>query len=179
MRRNFFCFNFKHFFKYAIAPCLILATFMLLITSCHPSADLSINVDIPKAKWNAHNAVRIEYNSIDTVATKDIFFNLRHTGQYPYNNLYLFVTTMAPNGNKVTDTLEFLLADNRGKWFGNGIGDVYNLQLVFKRNIRFGQKGRYIFYIHHGMREDELNGITDFGMLIKSAESEKASNNKK
>jgi gliding motility-associated lipoprotein GldH len=146
----------------------------LLITgitvSCKPSVDFAENMDIPGANWEAEKPIRFEFLSNDTVNFKDILFNLRHTGQYPYSNLFLFVTTLAPNGNTQKDTVEFLLADNRGRWFGSGIGDVHSLQLVFKRNIRFGQTGRYIFYVQHGMREKVLNGITDLGLLIKNSE---------
>lgn len=151
----------------------LLVLFLLMsfgIWQCKPSADLAQNADIPDAQWEISKSIRFEYYCNDTLNTKDILFTIRHTGQYPYSNLYLFVTTMAPNGNKQKDTVEFLLADSRGKWFGSGIGDIHSLQLIFKRNIRFGQLGRYIFYIQHGMREKKLQGITDVGILIKNSE---------
>lgn len=141
-----------------------------LLWNCKPSADMAENQDIPNARWDMAKPLRFEYQCNDTLNYKDILFTIRHTGQYPYSNIFLFVTTLAPNGSKQKDTVEFMLANTRGKWFGSGIGDVYSLQLIFRRNIRFGQKGRYIFYIHHGMREKELNGITDFGILIKNSE---------
>lgn len=151
---------------------IVIAFVMLLSISwgCKPSADMAENQDIPHARWDMNKPLRFEYQCNDTLNYKDILFTIRHTGQYPFSNLFLFITTMAPNGSTQKDTVEFMLANARGKWFGSGIGDVYSLQLIFRRNIRFGQKGRYIFYIHHGMREKELNGITDLGILIKNSE---------
>jgi len=148
----------------------LLFALLTMIWGCKPSADLAENQDIPDARWDMGKPIRFEYLCKDTLHYKDILFTIRHTGQYPYSNLFLFVTTLAPNGKTQKDTVEFMLANARGKWFGSGIGDVYSLQLIFKRNIRFGQTGRYIIYIQHGMREKQLNGITDLGILIRNSE---------
>lgn len=149
---------------------ILLLAMITILYSCHSAADMAENRDIPDAIWEVGKPLRYEYFCDDTLNYKDILFTLRHTGQYPYSNLFLFITTLAPNGNSQKDTVEFMLADTRGRWFGSGIGDVHALQLIFKKNIRFGQTGRYIFYIQHGMREQKLKGITDLGMLIKNSE---------
>ena len=162
------CYNNKKMFSHSLLATLLSGLFVLW--SCKPSIDMAENQNIPEANWEVDNKLRFEYYCNDTLNYKDILFSLRHTGQYPYSNIFLFVTTLAPNGNSQKDTVEFMLADSRGKWFGRGIGDVHSLQLIFKRNIRFGQVGRYIFYIQHGMREKQLKGVTDLGVMIKNSE---------
>ncbi|MGC8823856.1 MAG: gliding motility lipoprotein GldH [Bacteroidales bacterium] len=161
---------YKRLFYYRIFQVTFLLIALNMLWSCHNTADMAEKRDIPHAVWDMAKPLRFEYHCNDTINYKDILFTLRHTGQYPYSNIFLFITTLAPNGHSQKDTVEFMLADTRGKWFGRGIGDVYSLQLIFKRNIRFGQTGRYIFYIYHGMREQKLQGITDLGMLIKNSE---------
>lgn len=125
------------------------------------------NQSIEKARWEAENALRFEFIANDTLANHNVFLNVRHTGNYAYSNLYLFVTTQAPNGRLHIDTLEFTLANTTGKWIGKGIGDVYDLRMVYKKNIRFGQQGKYSFKIEQAMREPVLDGIADVGIRIE------------
>lgn len=130
------------------------------------------NQTVENASWPDSKILRYEYTSSDTLNPKDFFINLRHTGLYKYNNIFLFVTTIAPNGQSLKDTVEFTIADNKGKWIGSGIGDIHDIRLAYRRNVRFGQTGNYVFYIQHGMRETELKDITDVGIRIESAKKE-------
>lgn len=146
-----------------------LLIFAILATEC-------INIDsyekietIDNASWPSNKIYRFEYISQDSLKSKDVFISLRHTGLYKYNNIFLFITTIAPNGRSIKDTAEFTLADVHGKWAGNGIGDVYDIKLAFKRNVKFFQSGRYVFYIQHGMRDLKLHEVTDIGININSS----------
>jgi len=121
------------------------------------------------ASWPKNKIFRFEYLSNDTITPKNVNIDLRHNDLYPYNNIYLFVTTIAPDGKRLTDTVEFTLADNKGKWTGSGIGNICDLSLIFRENVRFGQLGKYVFYIQHGMRESTLKNITDVGIRIENA----------
>jgi gliding motility-associated lipoprotein GldH len=124
---------------------------------------------ISDAKWESKNILRFEYTEQDTAIAKDIYLTLRHTGLYNYNNIFLFVTTLAPNGKSIKDTVEFSLAQTDGKWIGSGIGDVLDCRLAYKRMVKFGQQGKYIFYIQHGMRDLKLPEILDVGLRIEKS----------
>jgi len=125
---------------------------------------------IKNASWPSDKAFRFEYNSTDSLAVKDMFINFRHTGLYNYNNIYFFVTTIAPSGTSIKDTVEFTIADTKGKWAGSGIGDIYDLRLSFKKKVRFGQLGKYVFNIQHGMRDMKLKEVTDVGFRIQDSQ---------
>ncbi len=66
----------------------------------------------------------------------------------------------------MTDTLNFRLADDRGRWLGRGIGDLYFIRLPYKQDILFPYKGIYRFEIVQGMRTD-LEGIRDVGLRVE------------
>ena len=53
----------------------------------------------------------------------------------PFRNIYLFVTTTSPDGKSITDTLQYNLADEKGKWYGKGFGDIHELKLPYKSNV--------------------------------------------
>lgn len=140
-----------------------------LVVACVNLNVYEKNQVINSALWPNDKIFRFEYISHDTLSSKNVDINLRHNDFYKYNNIYLFVTTIAPDGKSIKDTIEFTLADAKGKWVGSGVGNIYDLRLIYRQNISFGQIGKYIFYIQHGMREKELKDITDVGIRIEDA----------
>ena len=149
---------------------LAIACIVLFMAACGPFSEYTQNQAIDDATWQANKVLRFEYISNDTISEKDLFINLRHTSLYKYNNIYFFVTILAPNGLCVKDTVAFTLADVHGKWAGKGLGDIYDVKLAFKHNIRFGQVGKYTFLIQHGMRDMKLKEIADVGICISEIE---------
>jgi gliding motility-associated lipoprotein GldH len=65
------------------------------------------------------------------------------------------------------DTLECLLADEQGSWLGKGAGNVWDNQILLKKNVRFPRKGVYSFLITQGMRKDPLVDVADVGLRIE------------
>ena len=104
---------------------------------------------------------------IDTTSAYDILFCNRITGQYPYSNMFLFITIMAPDRSHQSDTLECIMADKRGKWLGRGFGNVWSYSIPYKRNIAFPMKGTYVFYIEQAMRVENLPHVLDAGLKIE------------
>jgi gliding motility-associated lipoprotein GldH len=152
-------------FKY-----LLLIAFVSFVSfSCSYNNVYDVSNVIKQGKWDSKNVLTFEYTCEDTLSVCNTFINIRHSGAYKYNNLYLFVTTSAPNGMVHLDTLDFSLADDRGKWKGSGIGDMHDVRLAYKQNIKFGQNGKYIFQIQQAMRDVVLEGITDVGFRIEKA----------
>lgn len=139
------------------------------IIACSYLDEYSESKVIKGGSWDVNDICRYEYNVTDTISAKDLFINLRHTGLYKYSNIFFFVTTLAPNGKSIKDTVEYTLADIRGKWAGSGIGDLHDVELAYKRNIKFGQQGRYIIYIQHGMRDRQLEAVTDVGISVRNS----------
>jgi len=67
------------------------------------------------------------------------------------------------------DTLECPLADQNGKWMGNGLGDIWDNKFLFKSNMTFQRKGTYKFIFTQAMRVDSLPLIMDAGLSIEKA----------
>jgi len=146
----------------------IILLITLIITGCGNLDVYEENQAIISASWPDDKIFRFEFHSTDTIAPKDIYINLRHTNLYKYNNIFLFVTTIAPNGRSLKDTSEFTIAKTNGKWLGSGLGGIFEVRLAYKHNVRFAQEGKYIFYVQHGMRERSLKDIIDVGIRIEN-----------
>jgi gliding motility-associated lipoprotein GldH len=70
----------------------------------------------------------------------------------------------------LNDTMELVLASQKGKWLGDGAGDIFDYRVALKKNVKFVQGGNYEFTFEQGMRVDPLPLIMDFGMAIEKSE---------
>jgi gliding motility-associated lipoprotein GldH len=122
---------------------------------------------IPEGKWSKDSVIACDCEIKDALLSYNLYMNLRNSVDYPYSNIWLFVTITPPEGVAQTDTVEFALADAMGKWFGSGYGKFRDNQLPFKIGTYFPKTGQYHIEIRHGMRNSELDGISDVGIRIE------------
>jgi gliding motility-associated lipoprotein GldH len=139
---------------------------VLVAVSCDPDKVFEENREIEGHTWKIGEVLHFKVPVEDTLSPQSVFINIRNYSDYPYSNLYLFIHVTSPAGDEVTDTLNFRLADDRGRWLGRGIGDLYFIRLPYKQDILFPYKGIYRFEIAQGMRTD-LKGIRDVGLRVE------------
>ena len=149
---------------------LLLLFIVLGLSSCDKARIFEKNQDIPEEGWKKDNAIKFDVDIKDPSTATNFYINVRNADGYPFQNLYLFIKTTFPNGKMSNDTLECVLANEKGKWLGSGLGDIYDNQILFKRNVRFPMAGNYKFEIQHGMRVDPVLLIMDVGLRIAKAE---------
>lgn len=142
------------------------------VSSCGPKVVYQQVTPLPGSGWDKehHCSYQVDMNAENK--DHDILLEIRHSGNYKYANLFLFLRSEFPDGNFRTDTIECLLAEPDGRWYGSGLGDLYSLTIPFRKNVQFRQEGTYIFQLQHGMREDNLVGITDIGITLTKTENE-------
>jgi gliding motility-associated lipoprotein GldH len=144
---------------------LMLAAFML--TGCGRNVVYSEYHDFKDAMWPAGEKAVFDVEITDTQSLNNISLMVRHADSYPYSNIFLFVTSKYPDGKVLVDTMEVLLANTKGEWQGSGAGDIFDLKVPVKRNIRFPLSGKYQFSFEQGMRVDPLPMVMDFGLEIE------------
>jgi gliding motility-associated lipoprotein GldH len=140
---------------------------LLLLSSCNSDVIFTDSVVMQDNIWDLSNVPDFSMLIDDTTQLTDVFFTIRTGSNYPFRNLFLFVTVYSPDGNIMTDTLEYYLADEKGNWYGKGFGDIHELNLPYRTNVFFPARGTYLFNIQHGMRIGDLPGIYDFGLRIE------------
>lgn len=148
---------------------LLFCTFALL-PSCDNNRVFEMNVNLPEHNWSRNNVLVFNVDIADTVSSHNIYVNIRNGGQYQYSNLYIFIKTVSPSGQWIRDTVEVVLADDRGRWLGGGLGDIFALQVLYKQNVRFPYTGLYCFELEQAMRTDELNQVFDIGLRVETIE---------
>jgi len=123
--------------------------------------------EFPDATWEADSVQTFDVAVFDTKQNHNLYFNIRNDRDYPFSNLWLFVTIDQPGGTRLTDTVEVVLADPAGKWQGKGFAGVYDHRILYRHNIYFPVAGEYRFSLRHGMRTTRLKGITDVGIRVE------------
>jgi gliding motility-associated lipoprotein GldH len=145
----------------------LLIVLLAVLVSCNSDLIYTDVATMPDIKWNLFDNPDFRFPVTDTTKSTNVFFTIRTGSQYPYRNIFLFVTTISPDGKSITDTLEYEIADEKGKWHGKGFGDIHELKLPYKKNVFFPMKGTYHFKIQHGMRIGDLKGVYDVGLRVE------------
>ncbi len=146
---------------------LFLACFFISLIACDSKRVYEQNVDIPDYIWDKENPIYFDVPIVDTISLNNVYINIRNAIGYGYSNIYLFLDTKYPDNTISRDTIECILADPAGKWLGDGSGDIWDNQILFKKNVRFKQMGTYKFRYEQAMRMPKLPMIMDVGLRIE------------
>ena len=140
---------------------------IVMFISCDSSIVFEEYKSFENQKWNTDSAAFFNYTITDTTSINTVKIKLRHTVDYEFQNLFLFIET------DVLDTVELMLANKEGMWLGSGIGDVREFEFVYQKEKLFSKKGNYSFKIEQAMRYgmsekiQVLNNVLALGLSIE------------
>ena len=129
--------------------------FSLIAISCNNNIVFEDYKTFENQIWNVDSSVVFGHSFSDTTCNYQFVIKVRHTTDYDFQNLFLFINT------DQTDTIELMLANKEGAWLGKGIGDVREVEFAYKKNHKIFKKGEVIFEIEQAMRYGELEKIKD------------------
>ena len=143
-------------------------TIVVLLSSCMDMPYYSESKSVDESGWLSTDTIELNFTINEPSNRFNGSIDLRHNGDYPYSNLYLFIDITYPNSKHRVDTLECVLADNRGRWYGSGLGDMVSHRIEYLDEIQFPLEGNYHMRITHGMRRDPLEEIIDLGLRLEN-----------
>ena len=151
---------------------LLLAVMLAATVSCTRGDVYNEYADLPHAGWWQDSAVHFDVNIADTASYSDILINIRHTGEYPYQNLWMFVHSSSPSGRIQRDTIACYLADNHGRWLGTRYPSTFEMPVLYMQHIRFPEAGIYRFDIYQAMRDSSIQGIRNIGLQVHTEQQQ-------
>jgi len=127
-------------------------------------------------QWNRDSLIKFD---VDLKAgSYNTFINVRTDKNYQFNNLFLILTLRDSTKAVMKDTLEYKMADSKGKLLGKKFLNTFHNNLIHKESINF-ESGKYTISIQHAMRKinqidglKSLDGIINIGYRIEK-ETEK------
>ena len=145
----------------------ILINVIFIFISCDNSIVFEEYKNFKNQKWNTDSTALFNYYVSDTTNQNRIKIKLRHTVDYEFQNLFLFIET------DILDTVELVLANKEGMWYGKGIGDVREFDFEYQQEKQKKKKGDYVFKIEQAMRYgvvekiQVLNNVIAVGVSIE------------
>jgi len=146
----------------------IIILFLVVFSSCDSKYIFEDYKTISHEGWNRDSVILFNMTVKNIDHLYKMYVNVRNMGNYSKRNLWLSVNIIYPDGRLLSDTVEFYLADEVGIWEGKGIGDLYDNQFFYKKDIFFPVIGEYSVSLRHIMKEKNLRGITDIGIQLES-----------
>ena len=142
---------------------------LFLLASCMNSSE-EVKINKLNGNWDKKAEQKFDFKIKDAQNPKNIIFVVRNNNDYPYSNIRLFVNfSDLKSKKKITDTLNYVLAQPNGEWIGKGFGDTKETLFQYKLNYKFPANGDYSIGIIQAMRADKLRGIEDIGVKIETA----------
>lgn len=152
-------------------PVLAAIAVGLLLAGCSDQVVFQADVPVPEEAWDRSFTPEFSFEVGDTVRHHDLYIDVRHTGDYPFSDLFLFVDLYGPDDRHLRDTVECLLADPTGRWYGKGTGfifaDRFEAHVLYKLKNRFPVSGRYTIKLEQAMRTEQLPGVIDVGVSVE------------
>ena len=146
----------------------VIITVACFLSSCGKDIVYSEFQPIQDKLWDKNNEYFFNFEIKDISVPYNVFLQLRNNDMYPYQNIWLLFDESQPTGITTKDTIEYMLADDFGKWKGNGI-TLYQNRIPIKNHYIFPDTGKYTINIRQGMRDDKLKGIENIGVYIEIA----------
>ena len=142
---------------------------LLMLAGCGSGVLFDETVSFDARGWHKDEPVLFRVDINDTTQVLDVGFTFRHNEDYPYSNLWLFLTVEGPDDLNVRDTLELYLARPDGRWLGRKRGEAIEVSALYQHYVKMAQPGEYRFSIVHGMRREVLPNINSIEFWLQNA----------
>ena len=143
---------------------------LFLLVCCNTNTESSYSV-FEEDSWHADSIITLSHSIVDTITKQNLYLKIRHTTDFEYQNIFLFV-----DFQEKRDTIEVTLSEKNGKWLGSGFGDIKEVEYCFAKEIIFNSKKTSNVTVEQAMRYGDqpvitnLKGIIALGINIKKSE---------
>ncbi len=115
-------------------------------------------------QWYRSDAKIFDFE-IKEEANYDMVFCMRHSTGYQYMSIKTKITMTTPDGNVFEKIAEFTVADEKGKYVGEGTGQLWDMEEAFTSG-ELMKKGKYKIKIEHDMQIDPVILVIDIGLKV-------------
>ena len=150
---------------------IILLISILAFTACKIKAPYFQKIEtMPQNAWKYNNKLTFKFDITDTTADYQPFFLIQHTQSYQYNNVWVWMYIKMPGDSIIKkERVDVELADPTGKWYGRGMGEIYEQRMPIKLSdtLKFNKPGIYQISLEQNMRINPLPEIIHVGLRVE------------
>lgn len=141
---------------------------MWVLSSCGPTVIYHHEEKVP-ASWTYQDSLVFGFEVSDTSLAYDMWLYCDHQSTFPFENLYLQITTTFPDGSKTVSPLSLRLSDEKGDWQGKCSGQKCNIEIPISSRAYYKLPGLYHIVMHQYSRQDSLHGIDAISIKISQS----------
>lgn len=141
--------------------CLI----VVLLCACQPDPLVELGMEFEDDKWTYENSINFTFSAPDTINQYDLILDLEHYEAYAYENIYIHIKTVFPDGTDVTDEISIPLLGDDGQWVGKG-SELKRVRVYLQQGLKFRKEGVHSITINQHSREKELEHIHSMSLAI-------------
>ena len=127
------------------------------------------------SSWNSQDDVKFDITTEDSTQARISNVSIRHNTSYKYQNIIFFLHHSFKENLISTDTINFYLAEDDGKWIGVGKSNIKEFTTTILTPKTY-QNGIQFFSLELAMRDntsneiEKLNNISDISFYLSSAD---------
>lgn len=138
----------------------------ITLSSCGPDYIVNEKRDIAGSAWTYADSLQFEADIADTSTVYDLWLGLDHSPDFEWQNLYVQVHTLFPDGRRLSSPLSLELADLGGVWQSDCNSKRCRFRVPIQEGAWFQQSGKYVFTIEQFMRVSPLPGVQSVSFQI-------------
>jgi gliding motility-associated lipoprotein GldH len=145
--------------------------FTIFLFSCKRIELYEKTAFIPHHQWAGTFKPSFTFNIQDTSAAYQVYFTIRHTDRYNFNNIYVNLSIQQPGADTAQSVrYDLPLGNNENGWLGSGMDDIYEHRVPLTpsgQSFYFRKAGNYTFTVQQIMREDPLEQVMNVGIRLE------------
>lgn len=140
---------------------------LIVVSSCTKGAFYQSSEAPANGVWTYDAPLSFDFDIQDTLARYDFYLDVKHSIDYPFQNLYVKVITEHPQTPPQEDVVSLELANKLGLWEGKCANEKCKIRIPLQTNARFNEIGPYALRFNQYTRTDTLNGVLEMALSIQ------------
>ena len=146
---------------------LFIAAF-ILVTSCENRVVFKEYRKFDNVSWNRLNILNFEV-PVKADESLDFSLFLRHHTYFPYDKLFVNITFYLPSGEVRSAEYDFKLKDKKGNWLADGMGELWDIELPIRQDLKFSKSGICKVRIENKYSKTETPGLVEIGLIARKS----------
>lgn len=141
----------------------------LALFACNSKSIYTKSITFENQSWSQDQNLGFDFNIADSEQQYNLFFDIDHSTDYPYENLYLRINTTFPDASTASDTLSIEMTGQQGQWMGKCSSEKCKLRVFLQQKVRFKDSGAHVISFEQFTRDDDLMGIDQVSFSIEKS----------
>jgi gliding motility-associated lipoprotein GldH len=151
---------------------IIFMAAILLFAGCEEAPTYEKTYAFENHEWQQNVKPSFTVDIKDVEKEYDFILTLRTTTEYKYSNLWIYMNTTTPDGQKAREPFEIKITNPDGSWIGKKTGTVVEHSLYFKRR-KMPSVGKYVFVLEQGITNSKIDEMLDIGLMVQEVSAKK------